>query len=69
VGRQVVPARVSDLDPYLPRVAVEWDLASPGELWREFDASLCFVDISSFTALSQRLARRDRVGTEQLAGC
>jgi hypothetical protein len=63
VGRQVVAARVSDLDLHLPRVAVEWDLASPGELWRELDALLCFVDISSFTALSQRLARRGRVGT------
>jgi len=62
----VVAARVSDLDPHLPRVAVEWDLASPGELWREFDASLYFVDISGFTALSEWLARRGRVGTEQL---
>ena len=60
------PARVSDLDCYLPRAAVEWDLTSPGRLWRELDASLCFVDISGFTALSERLARRGRVGTEQL---
>ncbi len=58
--------RVSDLDPYLPRPAVEWDLTSAGSLWREIDASLCFVDISGFTALSERLARRGRVGTEQL---
>jgi len=61
-----VVAKVSDLDPYLPRPAVEWDLTSPGKLWRELDASLCFVDISGFTALSERLARRGRVGTEQL---
>jgi len=60
------PARVSDLDCYLPRPAVEWDLTSAGRLWRELDASLCFVDISGFTALSERLARRGRVGTEQL---
>jgi class 3 adenylate cyclase/tetratricopeptide (TPR) repeat protein len=45
---------------------VEWDLTSAGKLWRELDASLCFVDISGFTALSERLARRGRVGTEQL---
>ena len=57
---------VSDLDCYLPRVAVEWDLTSAGKLWRELEASLCFVDISGFTALSERLARRGRVGTEQL---
>jgi len=59
-------AEFSDLDPYLPRAAVEWDLTSAGKLWREVDASLCFVDISGFTALSERLARRGRVGTEQL---
>ncbi|MGO9962347.1 MAG: adenylate/guanylate cyclase domain-containing protein [Acidimicrobiales bacterium] len=58
--------RVSDLDCYLPRPAVEWDLTSGRKLWRELDASLCFVDISGFTALSERLARRGRVGTEQL---
>src|SRR5271165_3878823 len=68
VGRcgRVGPAGVSDLDCYLPRPAVEWDLDSPGRLWRELDASLCFVDISGFTALSERLARRGRVGTAQL---
>lgn len=60
------PPIVSDLDRYLPRPAVEWDLAAAGKLWREIDASLCFVDISGFTALSERLARRGRVGTEQL---
>ncbi len=59
-------ARVRDLDPYLPRAAVEWDLSSAGKQWRELEASLCFVDISGFTALSERLARRGRVGTEQL---
>lgn len=58
--------RVSDLDCYLPRPAVEWDLTAHGKLWRELHASLCFVDISGFTALSERLARRGRVGTEQL---
>ena len=45
---------------------MEWDLTAAGKLWRELDASLCFVDISGFTALSERLARRGRVGTEQL---
>lgn len=57
---------VSDLDCYLPRPAVEWDLTSAAKLWREIDASLCFVDISGFTALSERLARQGRMGTEQL---
>jgi class 3 adenylate cyclase/tetratricopeptide (TPR) repeat protein len=52
--------------PYLPRVAAEWDLDTPEALWREVEATLCFVDISGFTALSERLARRGRIGAEEL---
>ena len=54
------------LAPYVPRIAAEWDLDAPGALWREFDGTCCFVDISGFTALSERLARRGRIGAEEL---
>ncbi len=54
------------LDAYAPRMAVEWDLDTPDVLWRETDATYCFVDISGFTALSERLARRGRIGAEEL---
>src|SRR6516225_4198871 len=54
------------LDAYVPRMAAEWDLDAPGVLWRETDATCCFVDISGFTALSERLARRGRIGAEEL---
>jgi class 3 adenylate cyclase/tetratricopeptide (TPR) repeat protein len=54
------------LSPYVPRLSAEWELDSPGELWREIDATCCFVDISGFTALSERLARRGRIGAEEL---
>jgi class 3 adenylate cyclase/tetratricopeptide (TPR) repeat protein len=47
-------------------MAAEWDLDAPGALWREIDATCCFVDISGFTALSERLARRGRIGAEEL---
>jgi class 3 adenylate cyclase/tetratricopeptide (TPR) repeat protein len=53
------------LDAYIPRMAAEWDLDGPG-LWRELEATCCFVDISGFTALSERLARRGRIGAEEL---
>ena len=36
------------------------------DLWRELPATCCFVDISGFTALSERLARRGRIGAEEL---
>ena len=52
--------------PYLPRLAAEWDLDAPGASWRSLDATCCFVDISGFTALSERLARRGRIGAEEL---
>ncbi|MDQ1468345.1 MAG: hypothetical protein QOH10_2760, partial [Actinomycetota bacterium] len=56
----------SALAAYLPRFTTEWDLLNPDARWRELDASLCFVDISGFTKLSERLARRGRVGAEEL---
>ncbi len=54
------------LDRFVPRVACEWDLDAPGARWQELDGSLCFVDISGFTALSERLAMRGRIGVEEL---
>ena len=54
------------LSPYTPRMSAEWELDAPGELWRQLDATCCFVDISGFTALSERLARRGRIGAEEL---
>jgi class 3 adenylate cyclase len=47
-------------------VGAEWDLDSPGQRWQSLDASLCFVDISGFTNLAERLARRGRIGAEEL---
>lgn len=54
------------LAPYVPRVAAEWDLDAPGAPWREVEGTCCFVDISGFTALSERLAKRRRMGAEEL---
>lgn len=54
------------LVPYVPRLVAEWDLDVPGAAWRTVDSTCCFVDISGFTALSERLARRGRIGAEEL---
>jgi class 3 adenylate cyclase len=54
------------LAPYVPRLALEWDLDAAGARWRAQEATCCFVDISGFTALSERLARRGRIGAEEL---
>ncbi len=54
------------LERYVPRILAEWDLDAPGQRWRRLDGTLCFVDISGFTNLSEKLARRGRIGAEEL---
>jgi class 3 adenylate cyclase len=54
------------LEPYVPRVLAQWDLDAPGRSWQRIDGTLCFVDISGFTNLSEKLASRGRIGAEEL---
>ena len=58
--------RTGVFDPYVTRLASEWDLTAPGESWRSVEGSLVMVDISGFTNLSEKLARRGRIGAEEL---
>jgi class 3 adenylate cyclase/tetratricopeptide (TPR) repeat protein len=65
-------ARVGDLasralQPYVPRLAIEWLRQQPEERHRAIDGSLAFVDISGFTKLTERLARVGRAGPEELS--
>ena len=55
----------NSLAPYVPRASAEWTLHTD-ERWRELDGTLCYIDISGFTALSEKLARRGRIGAEEL---
>ena len=52
------------LTPYVPRLVVDWLRETPDALHRELTGSMVFVDISGFTALSERLARRGKIGAE-----
>ncbi|RPI07574.1 MAG: adenylate/guanylate cyclase domain-containing protein, partial [Actinobacteria bacterium] len=58
--------RLARLTRFVPRVVLEWDLDAPGRKWQDVEGSLVFLDISGFTNLSERLARRGRIGTEEL---
>ena len=43
-----------DLTPFVPRVVVDWLRDAPDARRRELEGTLAFVDISGFTAMSER---------------
>lgn len=53
------------LTPYIPRLLLEWPSESPTEC-REIAGTLVFVDISGFTAMSERLSKKGKVGAEEV---
>jgi class 3 adenylate cyclase/tetratricopeptide (TPR) repeat protein len=55
-----------DLSPYVPRVATAWASETPEARSKTVHGSLVFADISGFTALSERLAKRGPIGAEEL---
>jgi predicted ATPase/class 3 adenylate cyclase len=61
----VATSEGANLTRYVPRLSAEWTLSTT-EAWQEVDGTLCYIDISGFTALSEKLARRGRIGAEEL---
>ena len=57
----------SSLQPYLPRLTLQWLAQSPAELHQAVEGSVVFVDISGFTKLSEKLAKLGKVGAELMA--
>jgi class 3 adenylate cyclase/tetratricopeptide (TPR) repeat protein len=58
--------RRPELSPYLPRLVRGWSMEQDAPRARRLDGSLVSVDISGFTALSERLAAKGREGAEEL---
>jgi len=52
--------------PYLPRITLEWLRDAQGERHRVLNGTLAFVDVSGFTAMSERLAPKGRLGAEEV---
>ncbi len=53
--------------PDVPAALVaQWDAETPESTHREIDGTMVFVDISGFTAMSERLARFGKVGAEEV---
>src|SRR5688500_8115700 len=58
---------VSAATAYVPRLLPAWAAAEQGTAHRVVDGSLLFFDITGFTPLTERLARRGREGAEELS--
>ena len=54
------------LDRFASRIVLDWVTDEPERRWRVVEGTLVFADISGFTALSEKLATRGRIGTEEL---
>ncbi|MEP7059791.1 MAG: adenylate/guanylate cyclase domain-containing protein [Actinomycetota bacterium] len=54
------------LRPYLPQLLIRWLADEPDRIAREIDGSVVFVDISGFTKMSERLAKKGKVGAEEV---
>ena len=54
------------LRPYVPRLLLGWLEDEPNRRVREVDGTVVFVDISGFTKMSERLARKGKVGVEEV---
>ena len=54
------------LDPYVPRALLRHLAETPDSRVQAVDGTLVFADVSGFTRLSERLARRGREGAEEL---
>jgi len=54
------------LVPFVPRLTLEWLRDHPERRWLEVDGTLAFVDISGFTAMSERLSALGKAGAEEV---
>lgn len=56
----------AELVSFVPRLTLEWLRDESLGLWREVEGTLAFVDISGFTAMSERLSALGKVGAEEV---
>src|SRR4029079_6607367 len=59
--------RADRVSLYVPRIFQHHLIADPAGQWWTAEGTAAFVDISGFTQLSERLARKGREGSEQIA--
>jgi class 3 adenylate cyclase/tetratricopeptide (TPR) repeat protein len=65
-GQLVHSSASAELVSFVPRLTLEWLRDDPESLWREVEGTLAFVDISGFTAMSERLSKLGKAGAEEI---
>ena len=66
MSNPLTPAAASRLVAFVPRLTIEWLKEEPRSPWREVEGTLAFVDISGFTAMSERLSSLGKAGAEEV---
>lgn len=61
-------AHVAHLASYSPRLALSWVAEPANQPHRSVDGTMVYVDVSGFTALTERLAAKGRAGAEEMNG-
>jgi class 3 adenylate cyclase len=61
-----VSVGAAHLIPFVPLVTLEWLRDEPERTWKEVPGTVAFVDISGFTATSERLSSLGKQGAEEL---
>ena len=56
----------TDLVSFVPRLTLEWLRNSPELRFLEIEGSLAFIDISGFTAMSEKLSSLGKAGAEEV---
>ena len=59
-----VARSAADLRPYVPKLLSSWSPTHDDPRHMRVDGTLAFVDISGFTQLTERLARKGKQGAE-----
>jgi class 3 adenylate cyclase/tetratricopeptide (TPR) repeat protein len=52
---------------FVPRLTIDWLRDAPDRSWLEIEGTLAFVDISGFTAMSERLSGKGKLGAEEVS--
>src|SRR5262245_22911552 len=60
------PSTSAELVSFVPRLTIDWLRDHPEALWREVDGTVAFIDISGFTAMSEKLSSQGKAGAEEV---